>query len=118
MQKIQRGRSEWIKSEKSKPVGLLDLKNKAKEVIPELLKQDPQAFGFFERKMGTQRYISATKKEGINLNYTGVRRALGDLGIVQKMPKLRAQGSMVKNYKKRREIRRYKQIAAALLKKR
>lgn len=93
-------------------------KNKAKEVIPELLKQDPQAFGFLKGKWALRDISQQLKKEGINLNYTGVRRALGDLGIVQKMPKLRAQGSMVKNYKKRREIRRYKQIAAALLKKR
>ena len=67
--------------------------------------------------MGTQDISQQLKRRRINLNYTGVRRALGDLGIVQKMPKLRAQGSMVKNYKKRQEIRRYKQIAAALLKK-
>ena len=93
-------------------------KNKAKEVIPKLLKEDPQAFGFLKGKWVLRDISQHLKKEGINLNYTGVRRALGELGIVQKMPKLRAPGSIVKNYKKRQEIRRYKQIAAALLKKR
>lgn len=93
-------------------------KNKAKEVLPQLLKQDPQDFGFLKGKWVLRDISKQLKKEGINLTYTGVRRALGDLGIVQKMPTLRAQGSIVKNYKKREEIRRYKQIAAALFKKR
>ena len=61
--------------------------------------------------MGTQRYISATKKEGINLNYTGVRRALGDLGIVQKCPSC-AQGSMVKITK---NAKKYDDISKLLL---
>ena len=64
-------------------------KNKAKEVIPELLKQDPQAFGFLKGKWALRDISQQLKKKRINLNYTGVRRALGDLGIVQKMPKLR-----------------------------
>lgn len=93
-------------------------KNKAKEVLPQLLHQDPQSFGFLKGKWVLRDISKQLKKEGINLNYTGVRRALSDLDIVQKMPKLRAPGSIVKNYKKREEIRRYKQIAAALLKKR
>jgi len=57
------------------------------------------------------------KKEEINLNYTGVRRVMSELGITQKKPILRALGSIKKNYKKRAEIKRYKKIAAALLKK-
>lgn len=92
-------------------------KNRAKEVLPQLLRQDPQAFGFLKGKWVLRDISQQLKNEGINLNYTGVRRALSDLGIVQKMPKLRAPGSIVKNYRKREEIRRYKQIAAALLKK-
>ena len=82
-----------------------------------LLKHDPQTFGFLKGKWVLRDISKQLKKEGIILNYTGVYRALGDLGIVQKMPKLRARGSLVKNYKKREEIRRYKKIAAALLKK-
>lgn len=93
-------------------------KNKAKKILPDLLKQDPQAFGFLKGKWVLRDISQQLKKEGIDLNYTGVRRALEDLGIVQKMPKLRTLGSLVKNYKKREEIRRYRQIAGALLKKR
>lgn len=93
-------------------------KNKAKEALPQLLNQDPQSFGFLKGKWVLRDISKQLKKEGINLNYTGVRRALSDLGIVQKMPTLRAPGSIIKNYKKREEIRRYKLIAAALLKKR
>jgi len=93
-------------------------KNKAKKIIPQLLQQDPQTFGFLKGKWVLRDISKQLKKEGINLHYSGVHRALGDLGIVQKMPKLRAQGSIVKNYRKREEIRRYKKIAAALLKKR
>lgn len=93
-------------------------KNKAKEILPTLIKKDPQTFGFLKGKWVLRDISKQLKKEGINLNYTGVRRALGDLGIVQKMPTLRALGSITKNYKKREEIRRYKQIAAALFKKR
>lgn len=93
-------------------------KIKAKKSIPKLLKQDPQTFGYLKGRWVLRDISRQLKKEGINLNYTGVRRALSDLDIVQKMPKLRAPGSIVKNYKKREEIRRYKQIAGALLKKR
>lgn len=92
-------------------------KERAKEAIPKLLQQDPQAFGFLKGKWVLRDISKQLKKEGIPLNYTGVRRALKDLGIGQKMPKLRAPGSIVKNYKKREEIRRYQKIAAALLKK-
>ncbi len=92
-------------------------KNKAKGILPNLLKKDPQSFGFLKGKWALRDISKQLKKEGIALNYTGVRRALGELKIVQKMPKLRAPGSLVKNYKKREEIRRYKKIAAALLKK-
>jgi|SRR3989338_1616862 len=92
-------------------------KDMAKETIPKLLQQDPQAFGFLKGKWVLRDISEQLKKEGIHLNYTGVRRALKDLGIGQKMPKLRAPGSIVKNYKKREEIRRYQKIAAALQKK-
>jgi len=118
----------WCKKFKDEGVTALNVKkqtgrpaqekNKAKKIIPQLLQQDPQIFGFLKGKWVLRDISKQLKKEHINLNYTGVRRALNDLKIVQKMPKLRAQGSIVKNYRKREEIRRYKKIAAALLKKR
>ncbi len=118
----------WCKKFKEQGVNGLNMKkqtgrtprekNKAKEILPQLLKQDPEAFGFLKGKWALRDVSKQLKKEGISLNYTGVRRALQDLDIVQKMPKLRAPGSIIKNYRKREEIRRYKKIAAALLKKR
>ena len=90
---------------------------KAKELIPKLLKQNPEAFGFLKGKWVLRDLSKQLKNEGINLNYTGVRRVLTDLGITQKKPILRALGSIKKNYQKRAEIKRYKKIAGALLKK-
>lgn len=91
--------------------------SKAKKLIPKLLKQDPEAFGFLKGKWVLRDLSKQLKNEGINLNYTGVRRVLNDLGITQKKPILRAPGSIKKNYQKRAEIKRYKKIAGALLKK-
>jgi len=91
--------------------------NKAKRVIPELLKKDPQAFGYLKGRWVLRDISRELKKEGIDLHYTGVHRVLRDLGIVLKSPKLRAPGSIRKNYRKRAEIRRYKRVASALLKK-
>lgn len=89
----------------------------AKETIPKLLKHDPQAFGFLKGKWVLRDISKQLKKEGIILHYSGVHRVLFDLGIKQKSPKLRAPGSLKKDYQKREEIRHYKQVAAALLKK-
>lgn len=91
--------------------------DKAKKVIPELLKKDPQAFGYLKGRWVLRDIARELKKEGIYLHYTSVHRVLGDLGIVLKSPKLRAPGSIRKNYRKRAEIRRYKHVASALLKK-
>lgn len=91
--------------------------NKAKKIIPELIKQDPQSFGFIKGKWVLRDISKELKKEGVNLHYSGVSRVLADLGITQKSPILRAPGSINKNYKKRKEIRNYRKIAAALLKK-
>jgi|SRR3989344_1999636 len=90
---------------------------KAKKAIPMLLKHDPQSFGFLKGRWVLRDISKALKQENINLHYSGVHRVLAELSIVQKSPKLRAQGSLKKNYQKREELRRYKQISAALLKK-
>lgn len=118
---------EWCRKFRTEGAGGLRMKkqtgrpategNKAKKVIPEMLKKDPQAFGYLKGRWALRDISRELKKEGINLNYTGVHRVLNDLGIVLKSPKLRAPGSMHKNYYKRAEIRRYKRVAGALLKK-
>jgi len=92
-------------------------KNKAKERIPELLKKAPEAFGFLKGRWVVRDIATELQKEGIKLHRSGVHRALRELGVVLREPKLRAPGSIKKNYKKRAQIKRYKRIAAALFKK-
>lgn len=90
---------------------------KAKKIIPQLLKKSPEAFGFLKGRWVLRDISKALKKEGIEIHYSGVHRVLRDLGINRKSPILRAPGSLKKNYRKREEIRRYKKVAAAILKK-
>ncbi len=92
-------------------------KNEAKKFIKEMMKKDPQTFGYLKGRWVLRDISRELKKEGVELHYTGVRRALLDLGLTLKQPKLRAKGSIKKNYRKRAEIRRYKRISSALLKK-
>lgn len=92
-------------------------KNKAKKIIPKLLQKDPQAFGYLKGRWVLRDIARQLQQEGIQLGYTGVHRALGELGIKLKQPKLRAPGSLRKNYQRRAEINSYKQVSSALLKK-
>ena len=92
-------------------------KNEAKKFIKEMLKSDPQAFGYLKGRWVLRDISRELKKEGVDLHYTGVQRALLELGMKLKQPKLRAKGSIKKNYRKRAEIRRYKRVSSALLKK-
>ena len=89
----------------------------AKKLIKEMLKNDPQAFGYLKGRWVLRDISRELKKEGVDLHYTNVRRALLELGLTLKQPKLRAPGSIKKNYRKRAQIRRYKHISSALLKK-
>jgi len=90
--------------------------NKAKKRIPVLLKEDPQLFGFLKGRWVVRDISKQLKKEGIYLSFQSVDRILHDLGISLKRPKLRALGSIRKNYRKRKEIANHKKIAGALLK--
>jgi len=91
--------------------------DKAKKRIPELLKKDPQLFGFLKGRWVVRDIAKQLKKEGIDLSFQSVDRILHDLEISLKRPKLRAPGSIHKNYRKRKEITNHKAIAGALLKK-
>jgi len=91
--------------------------NRAKDIIPELLKKDPQLFGYLKGRWVLRDISRELEKEGIHLHFSGVGRVLQDLGIVLKSPRLRAPGSFHKNYRKREEVRRYKRVAGALEKK-
>lgn len=91
--------------------------DKAKERIPALLRDDPQLFGYLKGRWVVRDIAKQLKKEGVNLSFQSVDRILHDLGISLKRPKLRAPGSIHKNYRKRKEITNYKAVAGALLKK-
>lgn len=89
----------------------------AKTRIDELIDEDPQTFGYLKGRWVLRDIARELKKEGIGVHYSSVYRILDDVGIRLKSPKLRAPGSIRKNYYKREQIRRYKRIAPALLKK-
>jgi len=90
----------------------------AKPLIAKFIDKDPQAFGYLKGLWVLRDIARELKKEGIPMHYSSVYRMLEDLGIGLKSPRLRALGSIKKNYRKREEIRRYKRIAPALFKKR
>ncbi|MBI3035127.1 helix-turn-helix domain-containing protein [Candidatus Woesearchaeota archaeon] len=104
-----------VKKQTGRPAKKAEL---AKPRIEELIDNDPQLFGYLKGRWVLRDISRQLKKENINVHYSSVHRILGDMGIKLKSPKLRAPGSIKKNYRKRAEIKRYKRIAPALLKKR
>lgn len=101
-----------------KPTGRPALEGKkAKRRIPALLKTQPADFGYLKGRWVLRDISKQLKEEGINISYPQVGRVLKDLGIPLRRPKLRAPGSIKKNYAKRKQIRNYKKIGAALEKK-
>jgi transposase len=87
---------------------------KAKELIPELMKNDPQAFGFLKGRWVVRDISKALKEEGLDIGPTQVHGILNDLGLSYKRPKLTVESDDPSFARKEREIRRYKQIAPAL----
>lgn len=90
---------------------------KAKKRIPELLREDPQLFGFLKGRWVVRDISKELKREGIDLSFQSVSRLLSDLNISLTRPKLISPGSINKNYKKRKEIANYKTVSNALQKK-
>jgi transposase len=89
---------------------------KAKELIPELMKKDPQAFGFLKGRWVVRDISKALKEEGVNLGPTQVHSVLKDLSLSYKRPKLDVKSDDPSLARKEREVRRYKQVAPALAK--
>ena len=85
--------------------------------VEEIIDEDPQAFGYLKGRWVLRDISRQLQKEGIEMHWTSVARMLDELKIGLASPKLRAPGSIKKNYAKRAEVRRYKRIAPALLKK-
>ena len=98
-----------------KPTGRPPIKGKkAREAIPELMKKDPQAFGFLKGRWVVRDISKALKQEGVDIGPTQVHVLLRDLGLSYKRPKLTVESNDPSFARKEREIRRYKQIAPAL----
>jgi transposase len=86
----------------------------ARRLIPEIMKKDPQAFGFLKGRWVVRDISKALKQEGVELSPTQVHGVLNDLGLSYKRPKLTVESNDPSFARKEREIRRYKQVASAL----
>jgi transposase len=101
-----------------KPPGRPSVKKKeARRLMPELIKKDPQAFGFLKGRWVVRDISKALKTEGVEISPTQVHGILGELGLSYKRPKLTVKSDDPSYARKEREIARYKQIAPALEKK-
>lgn len=117
----------WTRKFRSKGIAGLRMKKStgrkttkadaAKPIITKIIDKDPQIFGYFKGRWVLRDISRELKKEGVEMHWTSVARMLDELDIGLKSPRLRAPGSIKRNYRKREEIRRYKRIAPALLKK-
>ena len=87
----------------------------ARKLIPELMKKDPQAYGYLKGRWVVRDISKALKEEGVDISRTHVHRLLGELGLSYKRPKLDVKSDDPSSYaRKAREVRAYKQIAPAL----
>lgn len=89
---------------------------KARELIPDLMKKDPQAFGFLKGRWVVRDISKALKEEGVDIGPTQVHGILHDLGLSYKRPKLTVNSDDPSYARKEMEIARYKQVAPALAK--
>lgn len=87
---------------------------KAKEMIPDLMKKDPQAFGFLKGRWVVRDVSRALKEEGVEISPTQVHGILRELGLSYKRPKLTVKSDDPSYARKAREIASYKQVAPAL----
>ncbi len=88
-----------------------------RRIIPRLLRQDPQTFGYLKGRWVCRDIARALNEEGVQISYRYVADILKDLGFAYKRPKLTVKSNDSQYYRKRKEIRNYKRVAAALAKK-
>lgn len=86
----------------------------ARKIIPELMKKDPQAYGYLKGRWVVRDISRALREEGLDISSTHVHRLLGELGLSYKRPKLDVKSDDPSYARKAREVRHYKQIAPAL----
>jgi transposase len=101
-----------------RPSGRPPLKRKLAETrMKELLKQDPQAFGFLKGRWVVRDIARALSEEGIEVSRSYVHDMLRELGLTYKRPKLTVKSNDPNYYRKAKEVRNYKRVASALEKK-
>ncbi len=101
-----------------RPSGRPARKRKPAEArMKELLKQDPQAFGFLKGRWVVRDIAKALSGEGIKVSRSYVHDMLKELGLAYKRPKLDVKSNDPNYYRKAKEVRNYKQAASALAKK-
>ena len=93
------------------------IKNKAKQIIPKLLKKDPKAFGYLKGRWVVRDIADALEEEGIPISFKHVHNILKDLGLSYKRPKLTVKSNDSQYARKEREVRNYKKVSAMLVKK-
>ncbi len=103
---------------KKKPSGRPPvIKNRAKQVIPKLLKEDPQAFGYLKGRWVSRDIANALNEEGIEIGFRYVCNILKELGLAYNRPKLRIKSDDPNYARKQRQVRNYRKAAVMLLKK-
>lgn len=90
---------------------------KARRRIREILRQDPQAFGFLKGRWVVRDIAKALSNEGIKVSRSYVHEMLQNLGLAYKRPKLTVKSNDSNYYRKAKEVRNYKRAASALAKK-
>ncbi len=86
--------------------------------IRELLKEDPQAFGFLKGRWVVRDIARALQAEGIKVSKSYVHDMLQSLGLTYKRPKLDVKSDDPNYYRTARQVRNYKRAAPALGEKR
>ncbi|MCL5254059.1 MAG: hypothetical protein M1351_08250 [Candidatus Thermoplasmatota archaeon] len=86
----------------------------ARKRIPQLLCHEPVEFSIWRDRWTIGGLAMQIEKEGMRVNASTVRRALTEKKCIWKRLKLRASGSVKKDYSKRKIVDNYKSIAPAL----
>lgn len=93
-------------------------KTKMKQILKDLIKQDPQAFGYLRTTWSLRAIAKHLDKElDIKTSNVHVWRILKELGISYKMPKAQVTSPDPDYATKAKKVKGYKKISSALLKK-
>ena len=93
-------------------------KTKMKQILKDLIKQDPQAFGYLRTTWSLRAITKHLDKElDIKTSNVHVWRILKELGLCYKMPKAQVTSPDPDYEAKAKKVKGYKKISSALLKK-